>query len=87
MKTVVKEDSKVDLLTALVATHWLEGPTSSNGPWIFQLNDAGSFGVTSGGVADTHASNDLWLKVRIDGKEGWMHSEEDFYALGLPEDE
>jgi len=25
--------------------------------------------------------------VRIDGKEGWMHSEEDFVALGLPEDE
>lgn len=93
MKTVVKKDSKVELLAALVATHWLEGnpagPADSKGPrpQIFQLDDAGSFGVTSGGVADTHASNDLWLKVRIDGKEGWMHSEEDFYALGLPEDE
>jgi hypothetical protein len=29
----------------------------------------------------------LWLQVRIDGKEGWMHSDEDFRALGLPEDE
>jgi hypothetical protein len=87
MKTVVKKDSKVELLTALVATHWLEGPSNSAGPWIFQLDDAGSFGVTPGGVVDTHASNDLWLKVRIDGKEGWIHSEEDFYALGLPEDE
>jgi hypothetical protein len=86
-KTVVKEDSKVELLTALVATHWLEGPPNSAGPWIFRLDDAGSFGVTPGGVADTHANSDLWLKVRIDGKEGWMHSEEDFYALGLPEDE
>ena len=26
-----------------------------------------------------------WLKVRIDNKEGWMHSEEDFEAIGLPE--
>jgi len=87
MKTVVKKDSKVDLLTALVATYWLEGnpasPADSKGPRIFQLDDAGSFGVTSGGVAEA----DLWLKVRIDGKEGWMHSEEDFRALGLPEDE
>jgi hypothetical protein len=27
---------------------------------------------------------DLWLKVRIDGKEGWIHSQEDFSAVGLP---
>jgi hypothetical protein len=43
------------------------------------MDDAGSFGV----VADS----DSWLKVRIDGKEGWVHSEEDFRALGVPEDE
>jgi hypothetical protein len=80
MKTVVKKDSKVELLTALVATQWTESKTadaaaSSKGP----SAEAGGFGV----VADS----DLWLKVRIDGKEGWMHSEEDFRALGLPEDE
>jgi hypothetical protein len=80
MKAVVKKDSKVDLLTALVATQWTESSAAgssanSKGP----MDDAGGFGV----VADT----DLWLKVRIDGKEGWMHSEEDFRALGLPEDE
>jgi hypothetical protein len=28
---------------------------------------------------------DLWIKVRIDGVEGWIHSEEDFEAVGLPE--
>jgi hypothetical protein len=28
---------------------------------------------------------DLWLKVRIDGKEGWIHTQEDFNAVGLPE--
>jgi hypothetical protein len=30
------------------------------------------------GVAD-----DIWVKVRIDGKEGWIHSEEDLQAIGL----
>jgi hypothetical protein len=80
IKAVVKKDSKVDLLVALVATQWTEGKTtvaeaSSKSP----SDDAGGFGVA--------ADSDLWLKVRIDGKEGWMHSEEDFRALGLPEDE
>jgi hypothetical protein len=30
---------------------------------------------------------ELWLKVRIDDddqKEGWIHSDEDFAAIGLP---
>ena len=26
---------------------------------------------------------DMWLKVRIDGAEGWIHTAEDFNALGL----
>jgi hypothetical protein len=82
VKTVVKKDSKVDLLTTLVATHWAEG---NDGRFQGPMDDAGSFGVTSGGVPDP--DTDLWLKVRIDAKEGWMHSEEDFRALGLPEDE
>jgi len=78
--TVVKKDSKVELLAALVATQWVPSGTAqpsgnSNGP----LADAGSIGVAN--------DADLWLQVRIDGKEGWMHSDEDFRALGLPEDE
>jgi hypothetical protein len=28
--------------------------------------------------------DDLWLRVRIDGAEGWIHSPADFAALGLP---
>ena len=28
---------------------------------------------------------DIWLKVRIDGQEGWIHTQEDFYAIGLPQ--
>jgi hypothetical protein len=26
-----------------------------------------------------------WLKVRIDGKEGSVHTQEDFAALGIPQ--
>jgi hypothetical protein len=79
-KTVVKRDSQVELLTAQVATEWVassaaDAAADSKGP----LDDAGRFGVA--------ADAELWLKVRIDGKEGWMHSEEDFQALGLPEEE
>jgi hypothetical protein len=86
VKTVVKKDSKVDLLTAQVATRWADGnPAGPAADSKNPMDDAGSFGVFSGGVPDP--GTDLWLKVRIDGKEGWMHSEEDFRALGLPEDE
>ena len=28
---------------------------------------------------------DPWLKVRIDGKEGWIHTQEDFTAAGVPQ--
>jgi hypothetical protein len=28
---------------------------------------------------------DPWLKVRIDGREGWIHTQEDFGALGVPQ--
>ncbi len=28
--------------------------------------------------------DELWLKVRIDGKKGWIHTQEDFVAIGLP---
>ena len=28
---------------------------------------------------------DVWIKVRIDGVEGWIHSQEDFEAVGLPQ--
>ena len=35
-----------------------------------------SFGVAPEG--------EVWLQVRIDGHEGWIHSQEDFEAIGLP---
>jgi hypothetical protein len=43
------------------------------------MDDAGGVGWAP--------NDELWLKVRIDGKEGWMHGEEDFHAFGLPEDQ
>ena len=30
-------------------------------------------------------SEDVWLKVRIDGIEGWIHTQEDLHAIGLPQ--
>lgn len=29
--------------------------------------------------------DDCWVKVRIDGKEGWIHTQEDLQAIGLPQ--
>jgi hypothetical protein len=28
-------------------------------------------------------ADDVWVKVRIDGREGWIHSPEDLNAIGL----
>jgi hypothetical protein len=78
-KVVVKPDSKVEFLVAQLGTEqWSEGATS--GP-------SGKSGVNetmddAGGPSWT-PNNGQWLELRIDGKEGWIHSEEDFDALGL----
>ncbi len=29
--------------------------------------------------------DDAWLRIRVDGKEGWIHTEEDFEAVGPPQ--
>jgi hypothetical protein len=44
--------------------------------WSVDKNNI-SFGVGNGA--------DVWLHVRIDGQEGWIHTQEDFEALGLPQ--
>ena len=36
-------------------------------------------------VINLGVEDDLWLKVRIDDKEGWIHTQEDFNAIGLPQ--
>ncbi len=76
-RVVVKEDSKVEFLAAQAEVNWSEGAASGpSGSPEDPMNDSGRFGVAH----DT----DVWLKVRIDGKEGWIHTEEDFAAIGLP---
>lgn len=30
-------------------------------------------------------SEDVWLNIRIDGREGWIHTQEDLQAIGLPQ--
>jgi hypothetical protein len=82
-RVVVRDDSKVDLLIAQVKATWNAGvaalPSTTPGQDANAMGDAG--GITLG------PADGLWLKVRIDGKEGWMHGEEDFNVLGLPQDQ
>jgi hypothetical protein len=77
----VKTDSKVDLVVAQVGVGLSEDvPSNPSGNIDRPMDDARSISLTS-------AENELWLKVRIDGKEGWLHTEEDFDALGLPHEQ
>jgi hypothetical protein len=36
-------------------------------------------------ISSQSEDGEMWLKVRIDGKEGWIHTEEDLQAIGLPQ--
>ncbi len=36
-------------------------------------------------VVEIGIADDPWLHVRIDGREGWLHTEEDFAAIGVPQ--
>jgi hypothetical protein len=82
-KVVVKTNSKVVLLVAQVKARWnggvVTGPSGNSEKLMDAMDDAGGVGWAP--------NDELWLKVRIDGKEGWMHGEEDFHAFGLPEDQ
>jgi hypothetical protein len=82
-KVVVKTNSKVDLLVAQVKAHWNGGVAA--GP--SGKSDNPTDGMDDAGGAGWAQNDELWLKVRIDGKEGWMHGEEDFHAFGLPQDQ
>ena len=39
----------------------------------------------SGDSIHLGVGDDVWLKVRIDGKLGWIHTQEDLAAIGLPQ--
>ena len=36
-------------------------------------------------VVSLEPDDDFWIKVRIDGQEGWVHTQADLLALGLPQ--
>lgn len=80
-RVVVKSNSNVALLLAQVNAQW--NPGIPSGPAIKSpenpMNDAGGVGWDR--------SSEVWLKVRINDKEGWMHGDEDFTAFGFPPDE
>ncbi len=78
-RVVVKKDSKVELVAASAEMQWNPGKaTGPSGDPKNSMDDAGTIAVLS---------KEPWLKVRIDGKEGWIHSQEDFDALGMPSDQ
>ncbi len=75
-RVLLKVDSKVELVTAHVDLKWSVGSlTGPSGGAEQPMDDAGAIAL---------AGDDVWLKVRIDGQEGWIWSEEDFNALGMP---
>ena len=75
-RVLVKATSKVELVAAQVNVKWSEGSASApSGNSDKPMDDEGAIALTG---------DDLWLKLRIDGKDGWIYSEEDFNALGLP---
>jgi hypothetical protein len=80
----VRKDSKVELVVAQVPVGFTEGvPSGPSGNVkrpMDAMDDARSIVLAAPG-------NELWLQVRIDGKEGWLHTEEDFDALGLPHEQ
>jgi hypothetical protein len=76
-RVLVKKDSKLELLGCAADVKWSEG--RSSGPVENASMD------DQGGVAV--GTENLQLQIRVDGKEGWTHTEEDFNALGLPFDQ
>lgn len=77
-RVIVKPASQIDLLGYLADIE-LKQPDFVHppSPGDFPVKDMASIGIAP--------NTDDWLQVRIDGKVGWIHSNEDFDALGLPE--
>jgi hypothetical protein len=77
-RVIVKLASQIDLL-AYLADMELKQPDFLQGPLPkeFPMKDMASIGIAP--------NSDGWLQVRIDGKVGWIHGNEDLDALGLPE--
>jgi hypothetical protein len=78
-RVVVKKDSKLELLAARAHVQFDPGKLSGySGNPKNPMSDAGGIAILS---------RESWLKVRIDGKEGWIHSQEDLDALGMPSEQ
>jgi hypothetical protein len=78
-RVVVKKDSKLELLAAHAEIRFDPGKLSGwSGDPRNAMSDAGGIAILSKAP---------WLKVRIDGKEGWIHSQEDLDALGMPSEQ
>jgi hypothetical protein len=77
-RVIVKPASQIDLL-AYLADMELKQPDFLHAPLPkeFPVKDMASIGIAP--------NSDGWLQVRIDGKVGWIHGNEDLDALGLPE--
>ena len=74
-RTLVRRESVIELLSARAGLHWSEGsPDSAPVDFTDTMPDQG----------EIRASGDVWLKIRIDGQEGWLHNNEDFLALAFP---
>lgn len=80
----VRTDSKVELVVAQVRVGLTEGVASGPSGNVKRPMDAMD---DARSIVLATPENELWLKVRIDGKEGWLHTEEDFDALGLPHEQ
>ncbi len=77
-RVIVKPGSQIDLLV-YIADMELKQPDFLHAPLPgeFPVKDMASIGMAP--------NSDGWLQVRIDGKVGWIHGNEDLDALGLPE--
>jgi hypothetical protein len=79
-RVLVKPDSKIDFLASAAAVQMKQfdappAPAGADNPmkhWV---------------QVQFVPNTESWLQVRVDGKEGWVHSDEDLVAVGLPEPE
>lgn len=75
-RVIVNPNSTVQLLLARTEVLWDPGkPSGPSGNAKNALDDAGAISVTA---------QPPFLKIRVDGKEGWLVGQEDFDALSLP---
>lgn len=74
-RTLVRRDSTIELVAARAGIEWSEGSPD---------NPATDSSDSMSGQGEIRVGDSVWLKVRIDGKEGWLHNDDDFLALTFP---